>query len=469
MTLDSPARRGDDTTAPRPARSGWPLPLPTSRAVACLVGTGALCAGGALIPFVGWAGLAATVVVLVGIAADGFAAPGPRRFAARRVPRADLRSRREETLGVELHDVAAPESSALASLRAVDDLPPTFERRREPAPLVVAPGERVTLQTVVMPARRGRHALGAFHVRTTGPLGLAERDLVFDLDESVRVVPGLASVDDTVHVLRRGRRTERGVRRTRRRGDGSAFESLRDHVPGDDLRKTDWKASARHGRLIQRQFELDRNESLVVLLDCGRWMSSVIGDDPAGPTRLDHVVDVVILLAQLAAIRDDRVGVLAFSDKVLRWVPPAKGRAAVRRIVDEIFDLEPSEAESDYAAAFAHLRIHQRKRALVVTFTDMLSEASSRIVSAELRRTAQRHVPLCVTLRDLGLDALAGALPETAESAFRAAAADDLLTEREAALDRLRDGGVHVVDADPRRIGPPLVEKYLDLRSRTSG
>ncbi len=468
MTSASPAGRNDDAT-PRPARSGWLLPLPTTRAMWCVAGTGVVAAGGAVVPVLGWVGLAAAVVVLVAIAADGFAAPGPRRFAARRVPRPDLRSRREETLAVELQDLATPDSGAATPLRAVDDLPPTFVRLREPAPLAVAPGERVALRTVVMPARRGRHPLGAFHVRTTGPLGLAERDLVFDLGESVRVVPGLASVDDTVHVLRRGRRTERGVRRTRRRGDGTAFESLRDHVPGDDLRKTDWKASARHGRLIQRQFELDRNESLVILVDCGRWMSSVIGDDPAGPTRLDHVIDVVILLAQLAALRDDRVGVLAFSDRVLRWVPPAKGRAAVRRVVDELFDLEPSEAESDYAAAFAHLRVHQRKRALVVTFTDMLSEASSRIVSAELRRTAQRHVPLCVTLRDLGLDALAGAVPETAEAAFRAAAAEDLLTEREAALDRLRDGGVHVIDADPRRIGPPLVEKYLDLRSRTSG
>jgi uncharacterized protein (DUF58 family) len=263
-------------------------------------------------------------------------------------------------------------------------------------------------------------------------------------------------------MLRRGLRREAGLRHTRRRGEGTSFESLREYVRGDDPRKLDWKASARHDKLITRQYEVERSRTVLLLVDAGRWMTAEV----SGLTRLDHVLNACVLLAHVAALRDDRVGLLAFAEKIHAYVPPVKGRAAVERIVDATLDVEPRLVESDYERAFAELAARHRKRSLVVLFTDVLSKDASRIVADEMRRHARRHAVLLVTLRDPEIDTLADAEPANASAAYEQAAAEDLLLERDQALARMRRDGLHVLDVDPRRLGPALVERYLDLKAR---
>ena len=173
-----------------------------------------------------------------------------------------------------------------------------------------------------------------------------------------------------------------------------------------------------------------------------------------------------MLLAHVAASRDDRVGLLAFADEVLAYVPPSKGHAAVERLVAATFELQPRLVESDYAGAFAYLAAHQRKRSLLVLFTDVLSRDASRTVVEECVRTVRRHVPLTVTLRDATIDGLASAEPANAAAAYRQAAAEELLLEREQALAVMRGAGIQTVDVAPKALGPAVVERYLEIKSR---
>jgi len=267
---------------------------------------------------------------------------------------------------------------------------------------------------------------------------------------------------EAAKILRRAAQRDAGLRRTRLRGQGTSFESLREYVRGDDPRHIDWKASARHAKLISRRYEVERSQSLLFMIDAGRWMTSEVD----GLTRLDRVLNAVLLLAHVATRRDDRVGVLVFDREVRCFVPPGKGRAAVERIMEAVFDVQPQLVESDYRKAFAHLAARHRKRSLLVLFTDVLSKDQSRILMEECQRSAHRHLPLAVTLRDVGLDELAERVPKNASGAYRVAAAEELLLEREQALATMRRAGVHVLDVPPAMLAPAVVDRYLELKSR---
>lgn len=445
-----------------PARgtSGWPLPLPTPRAAAWVAAAALPVALATWWPSAAVVAAAGLVAVAAACIYDFLALPRPSAIEAVRDGAAVLPLGAVTDVVVALRRRDDDRRAVVAEF--VDDLAPSLARVREPAGLVLAHGADARAVTVVRPERRARLRLGAVHVRLCGPLGLAARQVRFDVGRDVRVLPGIAAVADAARLLRNGLRREAGRRRTRRRGEGTSFESLREYARGDDPRKLDWKASARHGKLITRQYEVERSRTVILLVDCGRWMTGEVG----GLTRLDRVLDACVLLAHVAALRDDRVGMLAFSDRIEAYVPPVKGRAAVERIVDATLDVQPRLVESDYERAFAEFAARHRKRSLVVLFTDVLSRDASKVVADEMRRQARRHATVAVTLRDPDLDAVADAVPGNASAAFEQAAAEELLLERDAALTRMRRDGIHVLDCDPRRLGPAVVERYLDLKAR---
>jgi uncharacterized protein (DUF58 family) len=437
----------------------FPLPLPTARCAWFAAAAAAPVAAGAFVPALAWIGLVLLVVVLVATVVDWTAIPRAADFRVERVERPALSHGDDETLAVDVRLVVGGPTTA----RALDDLADGLDRVADPAPARVGVDGATRFSTRVHASRRGTADLSAFHLRCVGRFGLAERQIRFDLPARLRVYPGVRAVAQFARRLRRGRHEEAGVRRSRRRGEGTSFESLREYVRGEDPRFIDWKASAKHAKLIARRYEVERNQNVILMVDCGRWMTGEIG----GMTRLDHALSSCVLLAKAAATRDDRVGLVAFANEVLAYVPPTKGRAAAEAILRATADVAPRLVESDYAGAFAHLAARHRKRSLVVLFTDVMSKDASRAVVDECVRGARRHLPLAATLRDVDLDVIAGGVPANAAATYRQAAAEELLLERENALAVMRRAGVQVVDVAPAALGPAVVERYLDVKARS--
>jgi uncharacterized protein (DUF58 family) len=400
------------------------------------------------------------VLIIAVLLADWVALPPASSFTARRDDAPVLALGREERSGVEITCHAAGDDAV--QLRVRDDLTPAVRRVREPGPAQLCPRDPVLFTSVAVPERRGRPSLGDVHARVRSKLGLAEREVTFRCGTQVRVYPGLRSISDAARMLRRGLQLEAGHRRTRRRGEGSAFESLREYVRGEDPRRIDWKATARRGKLISRHYEVERSQYVMLLVDCGRYMTGEAG----GRSRLDEVLDAALLLAHVSALRDDRIGVLAFSDRIEAFVPPTKGREAVERVMEAVYDLEPRMVESDYAGAFSYLASRHRKRSLLVVFTDVLGPEPSRVLVSEVRRASRRHLPLVLTLRDADVEAQIEAVPGDAPSAYRQAAAEELLHERTHSLALMESGGAHALDCTPSRLGVAAVERYLDIKAR---
>src|SRR5881398_2788144 len=314
----------------------------------------------------------------------------------------------------------------------------------------------------VNPARRGRQRGGGFVLDSVGPLGLGLRRERIALPWEVAVYPPLVTVRLQASLARAQRRWEQGITPLRRLGEGRLFESLRDWVPGDDLRHIDWKATGRRGKVITRQFEAERRQHVLLVLDLGRLLTAEI----AGVARLEYVVRAALELAYTAVQHDDNVGVMAFADGVQQFVAPQRGRLALKRVLDVLARVEPRLVEPDYPGAFRYLAARNRKRALTVLFTDVIDRFASDALVANVASLRPRHLPLAVTLQNPEVDAVAALRPNTPRDAFRKAAAEELLRPREEALGRMRRAGVLVLDVPPERAASAVVAKYLELKRR---
>ena len=350
-----------------------------------------------------------------------------------------------------------------ARLHVREVRPAVLGGTQPPHSVTVPPHAEMREAVSVHPVRRGREQAGSgFAVDSIGPLGLGRRRGVITIPWDAAVYPPLVTVRLRASVARAQRRHEQGITPLRWLGEGRLFESLREWGPGDDLRHIDWKATARRGKVITRQYEAERRQHVLLVLDLGRLMTA----EAAGVSRLDYVVRAALELSYTAVQHDDNVGVMAFADGVQHFVAPQRGRLALRRVLDVLARVEPQLVEPDYPGAFRYLAAHNRKRALTVLFSDVIDRFASDALVANVASLRPRHLPLAVTLQNPELNAVASLRPAVAQDAFRKAAAEELLRAREEALGRMRRAGVLVLDVPPDRAAEAVVAKYVDLKRR---
>jgi uncharacterized protein (DUF58 family) len=328
--------------------------------------------------------------------------------------------------------------------------------------IVLPPAGELRESVLVRPARRGKGSAGTLHLRVLGPWGLCWRQGRRELPWRAVVYPNLVGASLRSLPTQAQRRREAGFRSVRRIGEGRVFESLKEWVPGEDTRTIDWKATARRGKVMARQYEDERRQQVLLVIDAGRMLTAEVDGRP----RLEAVVEAALHLAHSAVEHDDNIGLMVFADEVQQYLPPARGRRALRGVLDALAAIEGKLVEPNYPAAFAYLAARNRKRALTVLFTDVIDRTASEALVAQVGTLRPRHLPLAVTLRDPSLERLATARPATAGAAFERAAAEELLQARESALADMRSRGVLLLDVPPAGASAAVVEQYNRLKRR---
>ncbi len=344
-----------------------------------------------------------------------------------------------------------------------DDVPDEFTV--EPTSFEVKlPGKRkVMLAYQFTPKKRGTYRFERVDALSSSRLGFWRWQGSWALHTEVRVYPDIHQVERYSMLARRDRLSSMGLRRSRRLGTDNEFERLRDYIDGDDPRHVDWRATARRRKLTCRAFQLDQSQRIIFLIDCGRLMT---GDTGGGLSPLDHAFNAMLLLAHVAFIRGDQVGLLAFSDRVRAFVAPAGGPRRIKRLVHSVHNIFPEMVESRYDRAFIELEKRCRKRSLVVLMTNLFDDLNAQLAGEYLRNVRGRHLPLAVFLRDHDLFRLADGAGPDGPSLFQGAAAASMLNWRERVLARLRQGGVLTIDAFPEELTAQLVNRYLEIKAR---
>lgn len=321
----------------------------------------------------------------------------------------------------------------------------------------------VTVASVVLPVARGGDTFGTFVTWYENAYGLLRRRRSVEAPADIRVYPDLSAVERHGRLNARNHTIEAGLRRMRRRGMGTEFESLREWSTGDAFRTIDWKATARRGKIMVAQHESERSQSVLLLLDCGRLTMPRTG---SGLRTLDYAVTAALSVAAVAGLASDRVGALAFAREILVASAPRSTRASLARLSDLLCDLEPRFEEADYARAFAYVRAHVRKRALVVFLSDALETLARPELYAELTAMSRRHVVVCAGISDAAVASTLAAEPTDVVAAYRSAAALALARERRAAITLLQRAGALVIDVPAKDFTTALIDRYLQVKER---
>jgi len=252
----------------------------------------------------------------------------------------------------------------------------------------------------------------------------------------------------------------------RPRVDPRIPEALRDYQRDDDYRAIDWKATARRQKLITREYQQERNQSVLCMLDCGRLKIA----ETQGLSQLDHALNAVLMLSHVATRAGDQVGLLAFDARVRAFLPPQSGRRAAQRVVAASYDIHAEIVETDFEAAYGYLSQRLRKRSLVVLFTEVIDEVSAKSVVRTVRSLGPRHLALVVLFRDETLDAMAeprrtqGDI-KAADLYQRAAGAEAILW-RDRLVRDLQEAGALVLHVSPRKLTPTLINRHLHIKAQ---
>jgi uncharacterized protein (DUF58 family) len=319
-----------------------------------------------------------------------------------------------------------------------------------------------TFTYTLRPLRRGDYRFGSLVLRWQGPLGLVRRQHTYDKGAPVQVYPNVLEVRKYDLLLRRNRLEDIGLRVNRRFGEGNEFERLRDYLPDDDYRHISWKATARRHEPITMQFESERSQTIFVAFDVGRMMAAPVGE----MTRLDYVINSVLLFSYVVLGKGDRVGLMTFADTVTHYAEPRAGRAQFYRMLDLLYRVETQPIEPDFARALNYLKQKQRRRALVVVFTDLTGGVSMQQLASGVVGLRPHNLPLVVTISDPVLKHLTSTSPESELSVYERAAAQRVLDERRAILRRLEMQGVLTLDVPASQLSAAVINKYLEIKGR---
>jgi len=328
-----------------------------------------------------------------------------------------------------------------------------------PHQLSLAGGTVTAAAYSVTPTLRGVAQFAPADVRLRSILGLCEAFERLGAVESRRVFPDFAQVARYAWLAGDRRLQEIGVKTYQQRGEGTDFKQLAEYRIGDPVRHIDWRASLRQARPIVREFQDERDQCVMLLVDCGRRMRAHDTDAAIGTTHFDQVMNAVMLLSYVALQRGDAVGAMTFGTPDERSVPPRKGKHALHGMMSQFFGVQPTLSHSDYVLAAEQLLRRQRRRALIIVVTNFRDEDASELAHA-LRLLRSRHLVLVASLRERIVGELMLQPLVSNESAVEIASAHLYEQARRDAFNKLADRDGLIVDAEPDQLGIALVNRY---------
>jgi uncharacterized protein (DUF58 family) len=341
-------------------------------------------------------------------------------------------------------------------------LPKWIEDRTTVGLLVLEALAENRITFALRPTRRGSFPVNSLYARFISRYGLFYFDQKFKIDLTIDVYPDIKHLNHFLKLTKNNRDYKMGINKNRWSGNGTELESLRDYQRDDDSKFIDWKASTRLNRPISKVFQMETNNQITIALDCGRLMTA----EQNGINTLDHAINSLLVLSHIAFNAGDTVNIVAFSDRIIDQTPPLKGRDSIKKITRFITRLEPEFVESNYALLFNYLEKNQKKRALMIIITDMIDDINYDLFKKRMHWLARKHFPLLVLMQDSLLSRHADQEASHGDDLFIKTAGREMLLQRNKAISRLKQQGINVLDVLPNELTGPLINKYLEIKSK---
>lgn len=384
--------------------------------------------------------------------------PNPAQLSVRRTWRTPLAL--SVPADLDLTIINCSDKTITATL--IDTVPLQLKTEASTLSLQAGPRSESTATYRICPMQRGDAVFGDCYVRYRSALRIAEKWGRAPISQTVRVYPNLEEAKRHSIYLLRSRQVAMEKRHARIRGIGREFESLREYQPGDEYRDICWTAAARRGKLVTRVYQIERSQTVWIVIDCGRLMRARVGS----LSKLDHAVNAALSLAQVALYSGDRVGLAAYGRAIRQQLPATKGSSQMRQLIEQLALVREEGSEADHSQMAVRFLNEQKRRSLVVWLTDLAETAMTPEIIDAASMMMPRHLVLFVVIGQPDLGELATTTPQTETAMYQVAAAQEMVHRRELVLARLRERGALALEVNPRAVSPVLVNAYLQIKER---
>ncbi len=384
--------------------------------------------------------------------------PKPSQIRVRRTWRSAVALSIPSNIGLTLINT----SDKMVRATMVDTVPSQLRNEPPTLSITAAAKSEATVEYRIRPVQRGDAKLGDCYVRYQSGLHIAERWVRASLPQTVRIYPNLEDAKRHSIYLLRSRQIAMEKRHSRVRGIGREFESLREYQQGDEYRDICWTAAARRGKLVTRVYQIERSQTIWIVIDSGRLMRARVG----GFSKLDHAVNSALSLAQVALYSGDRVGLIAYGRAIRQQLPAAKGSAHLRQLIEQLALIHEEVSEADHLHMAGRLLTDQKRRSLIVWLTDLAETAMTPEVIEAASMMMPKHLVLLVVIGQPDLGELAAKRPASETEMYQVAAAQEMVHRRELLLARSRERGALALEVNSGAISPALVNSYLQIKEQ---
>lgn len=432
--------------------------IPTYRLLILLL-LGALpLAGASLVPSLAWFALTYFLLVMVLVGADIVLTPRPGAIEVERLHDSRLSLGADNLITVLL----ANRSDQTIHFVLRDEYPHQFPADTVFIRGTLLPYDIFEARYRVRPLQRGDYQFQDTNLRCYSQFRTFIRQTRYPTRSAVKVYPNVLEIRKYDLMAQKGLLFELGLRHAHLFGAGSEFERLREYNTDDEFRRINWKATARSGKPIAAEYETERSQYVVSVIDTGRLMRPSI-DHLA---KLDHVLNTSLLFSYVAQLKGDHIGLLTFADQVAHYLAPRRGKGQFYHMLEALYNVQIQPVESDYAHALSYLGLKVKRRSLIVVFTDLVTLDAARPLIANLTHLARRHLPICVTISDPNITRLVGQPVRTSSEVYQRAVAEMLRDERQVVLDTLNRSGVMTLDVPADRLTVSVINTYLELKGK---
>ncbi|WP_432666373.1 DUF58 domain-containing protein [Wukongibacter baidiensis] len=395
-----------------------------------------------------------TVLIL-----DYYISPSSEEFEIERIGEDKLSIYEREKIKLKVYN----KSDRRIYMELKDEIPDFhFESHEKIMRDYIDPHEKQDFEYEVIPKKRGVFKFGNIHIRYESNLKLCMKQFKVVMDREYKVYPNLKDLKKYRLAVYNSKFSKVGEKSMKTPGGGTQFESLRDYVQGDEYRKINWKATARENRPIVNQYEPEKNQHVYVLIDIGRPMSYSV----RGYKKLDLAINTGLLLSDIVNQNGDRSGLMLFNTEVNNLIMPGKGNHHRNRLMEALYHAQHTNDTSNYEEAFYHLKRKERRRSLMVLFTDFDTIEEAEEMIKVLSVLSKNNIVMLVLMKDEKLENIASASAEKENEIFTKGVAIETLRERKKIIHKLNSKGIMCIECTPEKLAMNVINRYLHVKNR---
>ncbi|MFK7922236.1 MAG: DUF58 domain-containing protein [Bacteroidia bacterium] len=347
-------------------------------------------------------------------------------------------------------------------LRIIDEVPVQFQARDTVFELGMKAGEEKELRYELRPSERGEYHFGALNIYVEGPIGLVRKRYTFDADAMVPSYPSFIQMRQYQIMAISNRLSELGVKQVRRLGHTSEFEQIKEYVRGDDYRTLNWKATARSGKLMVNQYRDERAQHIYCLIDKSRNMKMPF----EGLSLLDYAINASLVLSNIALLKQDKAGLIAFAENIDSIVPSSNRPTHMNLIMEVLYNQQTRYLEADYERLYTTITRKVSQRSLMILFTNFESLNALRRTLPYLKRLNRTHLLMVVFFENTELRELLDSQPQSMEEIYIKTIGENFAYEKKQIVRELERNGIIAILTTPQNLTVNTLNKYLELKAR---